>query len=132
MRRYLVFGFSLLLWAGGLAQAAAVEYTGRSFRDPFSDPATDNTVTDNAVQMQKMIASYVVQGVLFDSEHPKAIVNGAIVQVGSQLKLGKIIWIGKEGVTVLYNQKELLLRPKGGAYAGSSKTVVRPRRVSNG
>jgi len=71
--------------------AKAVEYTGKSLRDPFSDAETAlsaQKATPSEVTLE--ILSLDLQGiVLYPHGKSQAIIDGNIVTEGSQLKRGK-------------------------------------------
>jgi len=77
--------------ASSMPAAKAVEYTGKSLRDPFSDAETAlsaQKATPSEVTLE--ILSLDLQGiVLYPHGKSQAIIDGNIVTEGSQLKRGK-------------------------------------------
>lgn len=106
----LVFAVFLILLIVPAAQAAKIEYTGESGRDPFSSPFEQKRVVESAEANEKKLQTLVVQGIVASSSNPRAIVNGKIYRVGNELLPGvKVTRIEKEGVFVLSGEKETLL-----------------------
>ncbi len=102
--------------------ATAVEYTGRKYRDPFADPRQapiSTTSVDTAAQQERQLAATPVQGILYSTEQPKAIVGGKIVRVGSKVGPGEVSRIDRDGVAVVFNNKEFVLKSKGGGDHGA-------------
>ena len=57
--------------------------------------------------------SFSLQGLVWDSRHSQAIVNGKIVEVGAELMGAQILEITKDGVRMRFKNQEFILRPKG-------------------
>ncbi len=108
-------------------KVVAVEYTGHTHRDPFSDPrqaaASGGAPVDTAAQQERQLAATPVQGILFSSGESRAIVDGKIVKVGSRVGAGRIVAIDRDGVTIELNGKNFTLKPKrGGGGHGTAST----------
>lgn len=89
------------------ASARAVEYTGKDYRDPFG-------VSGSAANLKDEIASMrlTLEGVLWNTTEPRAIVSGKIVKVGGTLNGIEILDIGREGVKMRYKGQEFYLRKR--------------------
>ena len=96
--------------------SSAVEYTGKTLRDPFTDfskpPEPPPDKPAKPVETEQAIQTLDLQGVFFGGKKPRAIINGKIVEEGVKLPVGKLEKINKDGVTVLYNNKTYELRLK--------------------
>jgi competence protein ComGC len=53
-----------------------------------------------------------IEGLLWNTNKPQAIVAGRILNVGDEVEGFKILEIGKEGITIEYSGNPLLLTPK--------------------
>ena len=89
--------------------AQKVEYTSGNLRDPFESPF------EMGEQIQKEtivgLPQLQVQGMIWGSAMPQAIVNNMIVKIGEIVDGAEILDIRKEGVYVLYEGKQYILRP---------------------
>ncbi len=100
---------ALLLLTTAPAQSAEIRYTGMSGRDPFAAPLARKTGEDPSAS-EKKLRAFVVQGVVASAANPRALINGKIYRVGSELLPGaKITRIVKAGVYVTSGEKEILL-----------------------
>ena len=113
-----LFGFLLgmiflLLNLAALRDAGAVAYTAGGLRDPFGDPLSSGETVPPAGQEEIQVASFTVQGLVWNADHPQAIVNDTIVEKGSRIGQAKILSIEKNGVKILSQGRELFLRPQG-------------------
>ncbi len=107
--------FMMLAFYGGLGAsvvcAEEVRYTGGAFRDPFAGQLAGKPVSD-AFQTDPQLSSMFVEGVLLSGDNSRAIIGGSIYHVGSTLGSGKISRIDKEGVTVIVNGNEFVIKQK--------------------
>jgi len=58
------------------------------------------------------VSVYKLSGVVWGAYAPRAVINGKIYSVGDILDEGEIVKIGKEGVTILFNEKKYYIRTK--------------------
>ena len=65
-------------------------------------------------QSQQEVAppSLTIQGLIWNTDMPQAIVNGKIVKIGDIIDGAEVINISKEGITIRHNDKELLIKPE--------------------
>ena len=100
---------TLLILTAAPAQSAEIRYTGMSGRDPFAAPVDRKTGEDPSAA-EKKLRSFVIQGIVASADNPRALINGKIYRVGSELLPGaKITRIVKAGVFVMSGDKEILL-----------------------
>lgn len=98
-------------------QAEVVEYTGRGLRDPFESPFELFVPLEEAPKEKKGapiaggLTHLVVQGMIWDSKIPQAIINDTVVRPGEVIEGAEILDIRKEGVYVLYEGNQYILRP---------------------
>jgi hypothetical protein len=120
MKRFAYVLFFCAFWFGiSQAQSAEVFYTGKTFRDPFRDPA-EITTPDDTTSFEESIKTMTLQGILYSLEKPLAIIDGKIYRVGSPLGSGQVVQIEKETVTVSINGGQVILKQNKGttnAYA---------------
>ena len=91
--------------------ALAVEYAGRLFRDPFADGDAKTVSARPASQDERLS----LQGVIWSSGRPQAIVNGKIVKIGDTIQDAEVLDIRKDGVKMRDKDREFSLRFKKGA-----------------
>ena len=105
-----------LLWSPGIA--ATVEYTGKGLRDPFGDfnvaPAASPAAVVPTASGEEALSALTLQGIVLTSHKAQALIDGHMVEVGSEMPYGKITAIDRDGVTIFHNGKEFLLQRKKG------------------
>ena len=112
MRRFVIErGFSAL---GALAVLSAlsgsVEYTSEGLRDPFLSPfEMEMTATEGTAEVD--LSGLNVQGMVWDSPMPQAIINERVVRQGDVIGGAEILDVQEEGVYILYEKKQYILRP---------------------
>ena len=83
-----------------------VEYRAQGLRNPFEQPILESELTDVGGSLkskeEKSLPELTVQGIIWGSNLPQAIVNNKVVKVGDSLESVDIVAINKEGVTVLF------------------------------
>ncbi|MFC1630940.1 hypothetical protein ACFL1I_03600 [Candidatus Omnitrophota bacterium] len=89
----------------------AVKYTSQNLRDPFRSPF-EAGVSVNSKPGQSSPPGVTVQGLVWDSPHPQAIVNDTVVTKGAMVAGAEILLITKQGVHVLYEGQQYILRPQ--------------------
>lgn len=94
------------------AEGGAVEYSGSSFRDPFdaADAAPTNGVKTPAAEAEQPR----LQGLIWNSALPTAMINGRVVKVGGHWNEYEIVAINKDGVLLRSGEQTTLLKLKGG------------------
>jgi hypothetical protein len=92
-----------------------VEYRADTLRNPFEQPLVF-TESEEDVSFQdkdeKIAPDLVVQGLIWGSSLPQAIINNKVVKVGDVIQGADIIDISKEGVLVLFAGTEYKLSTK--------------------
>ena len=105
-RFFRIFGALFFLLA--LPSADAVEYQASSLRDPFERTG------GHEGKPQAEWTDLTLEGLIWQSEQPQAIVNGEVVQVGSQVQDAEVVSIDQEGVKLRRRGSEFYLRIKKG------------------
>ena len=92
-----------------------VEYTGQGLRDPFQSPFELYKPVEEPEEKPPPVIGGLshleVQGIIWDSKIPQAIINNTVVKAGEVIEGAEILAIRKEGVYVLYEGKQYILRP---------------------
>lgn len=104
-------------------QRPQIEYKVQGLRDPFEPLVREerkDTKVVSAVEV-KPLPSLTVQGMIWGGVMPQAIINNKIVKVGDTIEGVKIKSINKEGVTVLFANKEHKLSTSLELQKGSKK-----------
>ena len=115
-----------LVWAASFvfaeSQAKAgpwreLKYTARSLRDPFESPfelmavplAGEETEEEPAIKYG--LSNLKVQGMVWGTDMPQVIINDTVLRVGEVIQGTEILFIRKEGVYVLHEGSQYILRP---------------------
>ena len=107
MRKIALMLVGVFLMAEAGPAAAVVEYTGKGHRDPFG-------LTDGAARSaEKHISDIRVQGIVWNTNEPRAIINNKMVKIGSKIGTAEVTGIDKEGVRIQESGQEFILRPGG-------------------
>ena len=115
-----------LVWAASFvfaeSQAKAgpwreLKYTARPLRDPFESPfemmavpiTEEETEEESAVRYG--LSHLKVQGMVWGTKMPQVIINGTVLRTGEVIQGAEILSIRKEGVYVLHEGSQYILRP---------------------
>lgn len=105
----------LLVICSNTALAKKVRYTSQALRDPFQNPFEIYTFVEEEQIEPSVVGSTLghlrVQGIVWGTDMPQAIVNNTVVKVGEVIGGAEIVDIRKEGVYVLYKGGQYILRP---------------------
>ena len=113
----------LLILAGNLVNAQSrpkslslktVEYTSRDLRDPFKSPFEMAKGELPESTMGAGLSHLKVQGMVWNSVMPQAIINNTVIKIGELIEGAEILDIRKEGIYVLYEGRLYILRPTFG------------------
>lgn len=91
--------------------AKEVEYTSQDLRDPFRSPFEMEKVLDKGVAPEAGLSQLQVQGMVWSSKMPQAIINDTVVRIGEVIEGAEILDIRKEGIYVLYQGRQYIIRP---------------------
>jgi hypothetical protein len=110
-----------------LVQRPNLEYKSQDTRDPFrsvfdqeADPQAGGSGGPGQ-PAQGTPPSLSVQGIIWGTSLPQAIVSGKVVKVGDTIEGAKITGIDKSGVSVIFQDMEHML-PAPGAKESSKKS----------
>ena len=102
----LVFFISLIILIGIINLYA--------FRDPFQSwlPKKVKKPEETFEKEEEPVSSeelrLEVEGMVWDTPHPQAIINGKIYNIGDKIQGGEIIDIDKRGVSILYKGRNFV------------------------
>ncbi|MBI2094574.1 MAG: hypothetical protein HYT89_00190 [Candidatus Omnitrophica bacterium] len=99
--------FLVVFSAAAAIPAAAVEYLGKAYRDPFGLTPGTGRIAKGPVSGLK------AQGIVWNTENPRAIVNNKMVKIGSKIGSAVVTGIDKKGVWIREADQEFILRPGG-------------------
>ena len=105
-------GLCLMVLEGTAPVFAEVHYEGKGLRDPFTDPL-DLTPTKKDTMdydIQGAVSSLKLQGVLYGTQHPRAIINGKIYAIGDRLGAWKVTRVEKDNVVFSVSGKDYILK----------------------
>ncbi|MBN3038028.1 MAG: hypothetical protein JW869_01265 [Candidatus Omnitrophica bacterium] len=94
-----------------------VEYTAISLRDPFMSPdemiirPTQET-KDDFPKIKVPLTHLHIQGMVWGSKSPQAIINNKVVRKGDVIEGAQVLDVRKEGVYLLYQDNQYILRPE--------------------
>lgn len=79
-----------------------VEYKADNLRNPFEQPSVLSESEGAGSSKENPMPKLVVQGIIWGSSFPQAIINNKVVKVGDTLEGVDIIDISKEGVIIMF------------------------------
>lgn len=82
-----------------------VEYLGRNYRDPLK-PLLPKIPPESKIRSLNLD----VQGIIWDTDRPTAIINGTVLNVGDTIAGVEIIKISKEGILISYLGETFLIK----------------------
>lgn len=114
MFRVVVISSLFCLSVGQLGSAVAeVEYIGKDYRDPLQLPASLRApVAPEALGAEMELPSLRVEGMVWGSRRPQAIIGGSVYEKGDVVGEMEILDISKDGITLLYKDRKFIVRPK--------------------
>ena len=108
--------FIMLMWQvfGVSPRAEAVQYTGYALKDPFHEESYKGEEGRGVVRVEEGVQSpsFVLEGVVWNSKRPQAILNGKIVELGGKIGGAEIVAIDKKGVKIRTRGQEFYLTVK--------------------
>lgn len=95
-----------------------IEYQAESLRDPFQGyykegKEQEPVEPEEEGQVIKPLPTLTVQGIIWGSSIPQAIINNKVVKVGDTIEEVRVIKIDKEGLTLLYEGRQYNLSSPG-------------------
>lgn len=98
-----------------------VIYKAEGQRDPFQGPKIEQKITE-ATKIAIPLPDLKVQGVLWGSKMPQAIINNKVVKIGDIIGTAQVSNIDKEGVSIIYEGKNYHLSAPAAVKPASNKT----------
>ena len=123
----LVFFWVITIFCSTLALARRgeepmeVEYVGANYKDPFELPlALRASIVPPEEELPAVVEPEAevglpalrVDGMIWGSARPQAIIDGEVYDVGDVVKEAEIIGIDRKGVVLFYKDRKFILRPK--------------------
>jgi len=127
----IVFFWAITIFCSTLALAQRgegpmeVEYVGANYKDPFELPLPLRVpIVPSEVPSEEELPAGVepeaevrppslrVDGIIWGSARPQAIIDGKVYDIGDVVKDAEIIGINREGITLFYKDRKFILRPK--------------------
>lgn len=93
------------------AEKNSVPYTGDRYRDPFGIGGSTEKTTD--VRQEIRALALTLDGMVWDSQSPQAIISGKIVGINEEVSGAKVISIEAKGVKMKYKNQVFYLIPRG-------------------
>lgn len=90
-------------------------YNADNYRDPFmpqikkEEKQKEENLTTGS---QSALPEFNVQGMVWRSDNPQAIIDGQILRLGDEIKEAKVIDISRDGVKFLFRGKIINAKPK--------------------
>lgn len=88
----------------------AVEYRASALRDPFEEKKKPVI----AAKKDTRETPLNLEGLVWNSVRPQAIINGTVVEVGSEVGGAKVLAIDRKGVKLRVDDREFYVRVKRG------------------
>lgn len=91
-------------------------YNADNYRDPFmpqiKKEEKKKEADSSAAASQSAPPEFNVQGMVWRSDNPQAIIDGQILRIGDEIKDARVIDISKDGVKFLFRGKIITAKPK--------------------
>lgn len=108
------FAFAAALCAVAAATPAQAAEGFDATRDPFNF-AGEGGVDKSKVRGEITEFQFTLEGLIWDSVSPQAIISGKIVKAGDEVNGAKVLEVTKNGVKMTYKGQAFILKPKGPA-----------------
>jgi len=116
-----IFCSTLALARRGDEGPMEVEYVGANYKDPFELPLAlrvpivppeKELPVGIEPEAEVGLQALRVEGMIWGSARPQAIIDGEVYDVGDVVKEAEIIGIDRKGVVLFYKDRKFILRPK--------------------
>jgi len=113
----LILIFVIIILSSEAPICASVQYTARGLRDPFKSPfemQVTPVVEERRPEQPSIeygLSHLTVQGMVWGSDNPQAIINNKVTRIGEIIDGAEILEIRREGVYVLYEGRQYIVRP---------------------
>jgi len=119
MRKILILIVVFLLAQSTTLFAKQLVYNSDRYRDPLKSWLPEK-IEKEALPRKPIaigvkgaeVPDLVIQGMVWDTDMPQAIIDGNVYKVGDRFQDGKILEINKDGVKILYNNRIFVARPE--------------------
>jgi hypothetical protein len=95
----------------GAISRPAINYTAEKSRDPFKAyvKIEEEKPVEVKVEVPVSPPPLTIQGIVWGGPTPVVIIDNKVAKTGDTIGEVKVVKIGKEGVTILYKNKEFIL-----------------------
>ncbi len=92
-----------------------ISYDPSGLKDPFKAPVIGVKDSEQAAEnVQEALPALNVQGVIWGTDTPQAIVNNKVVKTGDSIEGAEIVFIDKSGIRVFFaNAEHFISAPAG-------------------
>lgn len=102
-----------------------LEYTAAGLRDPFEDLVARKKKEQEKLKKEpaatEKLTNLTVSGLVWGGPMPQAVINDKVVKIGDAIEGAQVVAIGKEGVSVRYNNIIYKLPAPASGYIGTGK-----------
>jgi len=99
----------------GMITRPTLEYSSQDFRDPFLNYLPQKAAVEvsgsETEGFTSKFKSLTVEGIIWGSSMPQAIVNNRVIKIGDELEGARVTGINKDGITLLMQDREYKLGP---------------------
>lgn len=94
---------------------STVEYKSGGLRDPFYQEKKPEVVKkiEEAPTQKKPLPGLKIQGIVWGSSIPQAIINNKVLKIGDKIEDVSIVEISREGVIILFEKQKYSLSSPG-------------------
>ena len=92
------------------------EYTAQGLRDPFSSLIPEEVIEIEEIPISELrvfLPEFNIEGLVWGTPHPQAIIEGKVVKIGDTIEGAKIISISKSGIEIIYEGRIFSFPPPG-------------------
>jgi len=123
MKECIIFLFSVFYFLFSVYTfAEEIEYTAQELHDPFASVLpkeifeVPKEISKEEIPISEGLISlptFNIQGLIWGSPNPQAIINGKVLKVGDTIEGAKIINISKNGIDIIYEGRLFSLLSPG-------------------
>lgn len=92
-----------------------VEYKSGGLRDPFYQEKKPEVIKkmEEAPTQKKPLPTLKIQGIVWGSSMPQAIINNKVLKIGDKIEDASIVEINREGIVILFEKQKYSLSSPG-------------------
>lgn len=95
-----------------------VEYKAEGLEDPFEskEEKAEQKDTPKRTAPERPLPEFKIQGIIWGGPIPQAIINEKVLKLNDIIEEARIVGIGKEGVTVIFDGREYKIAAPAASY----------------